>query len=94
MQIINFCTNVLFSLDRQIGCVLVSAMDIKDIATRNNVSQRFAYYVSRGERYTDNIGLAFDMAAAFGAKPINYIRPGLRSVFKKHVPAINKKVRL
>jgi hypothetical protein len=66
-------------------------MDIKTIAKNNQVSERFVYFLINKQRFTDMHFLAVDVARMQGTKPIDYIRPTHKALFKKIMPELNKK---
>jgi hypothetical protein len=68
-------------------------MDISKIAKDNEMSERFVYYIVNGERFTSSPSLAMEIATMTGKKPLDYIRPDRRKMFKKFLPHLNRKVR-
>jgi hypothetical protein len=73
--------------------LIIGFMDISTIANKNGVTSRFIYFILKGERHTDNVSLAMDLAEATGNKPMDYITPSLRKVLKVHLPYLNRKVK-
>lgn len=66
-------------------------MDIKTIAKNNQVTERFVYLLIQGKRFTDLHFLATDIAALEKTRPIEYIRPDRRQLFRRIMPELARR---
>lgn len=67
-------------------------MKANQIAKNHKVHETLVSHIRSGNKFTDNILLAIDIAKLTGKKPITFIRPRLRELALQAHPELNKKV--
>jgi hypothetical protein len=62
-----------------------------EIAEQYHVSESLICRIKNGERWTDNMNLAIDIAKTTKEKPISYISPRLKDLMLKAYPNLNRR---
>jgi hypothetical protein len=70
--------------------VKIATMRQNIIAKEHKVSQALVSYIISGDRYTDNIALAVDIAKLTGKKPIIYLCKNLQKIAAIAYPNLTK----
>ena len=62
-----------------------------EIAEQYHVSESLICRIKNGERWTDNMNLAIDIAKTTQEKPITYIHPRMKDLMLRVYPKLNRK---
>jgi DNA-binding XRE family transcriptional regulator len=68
-------------------------MTRKQISKLYDVTYQTVWYLERGERHTENVDLAIEMAKFTGKTPIEFITPERKKVYLKAYPELNRKTK-